>query len=74
MTIREQIVQEAITWIKTPYVDGQGLKHCGCDCAYFPLRVYQAVGLIPKEFKPPRYSPQAWLNSPTQSGQAETKV
>jgi cell wall-associated NlpC family hydrolase len=65
--LRKRIVQEATEWIGTPYVDGQGLKRCGVDCAYYLLRVYQSVGLIPKDFKPPRYSPQKWLNSPSQT-------
>jgi len=67
MTIREQIVAEAMTWCGTPYHDHAGVKGCGVDCAYFPLRVYQALNLVDKEFEPPRYSPQQWLNSPSQT-------
>ena len=66
MTIRDRIVAEAMTWKDTPYVDHAGLKGCGVDCAFFPLRVCQAVGRMPLDFVVPAYSPQAWLNSPNQ--------
>lgn len=66
MTLREEIVKEAKSWTDTPYHDHAGIKGCGVDCAFFPLRVYQAVGKIDANFKPPRYSPQKWLNSPEQ--------
>ena len=61
MTIREQIIVEAKTWIGTPYCDHAGVKRAGVDCAFYPTRVYQAVGLIPKEYIPPKYSPHQWL-------------
>lgn len=63
---RRAAVEEALSWIGTPYVDHAGIKYCGVDCAFFPLRVYQAAGKIQKDFNPPRYSPQQWLNSPRQ--------
>lgn len=64
--LRKCIVTEALSWADTPYHDAAGIKHIGADCAYFPLRVFQAVGRIPKDFTPERYSPQQWLNSPSQ--------
>jgi cell wall-associated NlpC family hydrolase len=72
-SIRPQIVKEACSWIPTDYVDHAGVKHCGCDCAFFPLRVYQAVGRIPKDFTVPYYSPQQWLNSPSQKDKFKLK-
>lgn len=74
MSIREEIVAEAMTWIDTPYHDHAGLKGCGVDCAYFPLRVYQKFGKIPLNFKPPKYSPQQWLNSPSQTDRRKLKI
>jgi cell wall-associated NlpC family hydrolase len=71
--IRERIVTEAWTWKDTPYVDHAGVKGCGVDCAFFPLRVAQSVGLIDVDYKPPRYSPQAWLNSPVQTDKRKLK-
>lgn len=68
------IVQEAVTWSGTPYVNHAGIKGAGADCAFFPCRVYQAVGLIPEDFEPPKYSPQAWLNSPRQVDKFHLRV
>lgn len=59
--------------IGTNYADGQGLKGAGVDCAYFPLRVAQAVGLVPMDFKPKTYSPQTWLNNPCQTDKMKLK-
>lgn len=73
LTLRERIVAEALTWVGTPYHDGVGLRGVGVDCAYLPLRVYQAVGLITRDFTPPHYSPQQWLNSPSQTDKRKLK-
>lgn len=73
-SLRQRIVTEALEWTNTPYHDHSGLKNCGVDCAYFPCRVYQAVGRIPKEYEPPHYSPQQWLNSPKQSDRFKLRV
>jgi cell wall-associated NlpC family hydrolase len=64
--LRKEITKEACSWSHTPYHDHAGIKNVGVDCAFFPLRVYQAVGCIPKDFAVPYYSPQQWLNSPSQ--------
>jgi len=53
---REAIVREAIGWIGTPFVGRSALKGYGCDCAGLPLRVYQAVGLVPRDLELPFYS------------------
>lgn len=71
--IRTKIVEEALSWINTPYHDHAGIKKVGVDCAYFPLRVYQAVERIPKDFDVPYYSPQQWLNSPSQKDKYHLK-
>ena len=57
---RQKVVSEAQSWIGTPYVPNAAIKgkRGGVDCARFPLAVYQAVGLVPKDFDPPHYSPQ----------------
>lgn len=64
--LRLAICKEALSWIPTPYHDHAGIKHVGCDCAFYPCRVYQSVGLIDKKLALPAYSPQQWLNSPSQ--------
>lgn len=74
MSLRDQIVAEAMTWKNTPYHDHAGLKGCGVDCAYFPLRLCQAFGRAPMDFKVPYYSPQQWLNSPTQTDRRHLRV
>ena len=60
-TLREAIVAEAKSWLGTPYHDHCGIKGVGVDCAYFPFRVWQAVGIIPPEYEPPPYLPQQWM-------------
>lgn len=67
MTLRDKIVEESLTWVNTPFRDEQGVKGAGVDCAYLPLRVCQAVGLISPDYKPAHYSPQVMLNSPLQT-------
>jgi cell wall-associated NlpC family hydrolase len=64
--LRASICAEAESWIPTPYHDHAGVKGVGCDCAFYPCAVYKAVGLISKELKLPRYSPQQWLNNKSQ--------
>lgn len=73
MTLRDKIVEEAKSWIGTPYHDHSGIKGAGVDCAFFPLRVYQAVGKVPTDFEVPYYSPQQWLNSPLQKDKLHLK-
>lgn len=58
MSVREDIVAEALTWKGTPFVHRAGVKGHGCDCLFFFLRVYQAVGLV-GEVEMPDY-PQDW--------------
>jgi hypothetical protein len=58
----------------TPYHDHSGVKFIGCDCAFYPLRVNQAIGLIANSFRPPRYSPQQWINSPSQIDKMHLRV
>lgn len=78
--LRDAIVAEAKTWIGTRYRDYAGLKASvangkgGVDCAFFPLRVYQATGFIDMAYKPAWYSPQQWLNSPSQTDKFHLRV
>lgn len=44
---RQAVVDEAMTWLGTPYAHRQRLKGAGVDCAGLPLEVYATVGLIP---------------------------
>jgi cell wall-associated NlpC family hydrolase len=60
--LRQAIVGEARSWAGTPFVDRGTLKMVGVDCAGFPLMVYRKVGLLPKDFVLPAYSPQAGMD------------
>lgn len=71
--MREQLVAEARDWLPTPYVDHAGIKHVGVDCAFYLLRIWQAVGLAPLDFKVPKYDPQQWINSPCQRDKRQLK-
>lgn len=55
---QQQVVQEAMTWLGTPYHHQADVKGAGVDCAMILVRVYRAVGLIP-EFDPRPY-PHDW--------------
>lgn len=46
MTLRERIVCEAQSWLRTPYLHMARVKGSGCDCATFLIGVYQAVGVL----------------------------
>jgi len=72
--IREAICVEAWSWCNTPYVDHGAVKHGGCDCAGLPLQVFKVGGFVPADYKLPPYSPQEWLNAPTQIDRKHLKV
>lgn len=61
LELRKRIIDVARTWLNTPFVDGQGLKGCGVDCAHFPARVSEEAGLVGHIEIPP-YSPQVYLH------------
>ena len=46
MNQREQIVNEALTWLRTPYRHKARVKGAGVDCAQLLIGVYSACGLI----------------------------
>jgi cell wall-associated NlpC family hydrolase len=58
---RQAVIDESITWLRTPHHNGARLKGVGVDCGQYPLAVYEATGLIPKT-QTERYSPQFHLN------------
>lgn len=62
LSIREQIVQEAQSWLRTPYHHCADVKGAGVDCAMILVRVYAACGLLPESFDPRPYSPQWHLH------------
>lgn len=59
--MRKRIVEEAQSWIKTPYHHEARVKGAGVDCGMFILEVFERVGLIP-HIVPPHYSPDFMLH------------
>jgi NlpC/P60 family putative phage cell wall peptidase len=63
--LRHEIVQEAHTWLGTPWHHAARVKGAGVDCAQFLIGVYANCGLI-EDFTPESYSPDWMLH---QSGE-----
>lgn len=61
MPTNEQIVEEARSWIGTPYHHQAAVKGVGCDCLGFVRGVYEALGYDKIEDIPP-YS-RSWGES-----------
>jgi cell wall-associated NlpC family hydrolase len=55
---REAVIEEAMTWLNTPYVHRGRIKGIGVDCAMILADVYEKVGLI-DHIDTPEY-PQTW--------------
>jgi len=55
-TIQDRIVEEAYTWIGTPYYMGcvKGING-GVSCADMPVDVCKTLGLIPKTYRLPNF-------------------
>jgi cell wall-associated NlpC family hydrolase len=59
MITRQDIVEEAKTWLRTPWMHRQRVKGCGVDCAQLLIGVFSGVGMI-KEFDTGEY-PSDWM-------------
>ena len=44
---RQKVIDEARSWIRTPYHSCARVKQVGVDCAQLPAAVYEAAGMIP---------------------------
>lgn len=53
--IRDDIVNESLTWLGTPYHHAARIKGIGVDCGQILIAVYSKVGLI-DEYTPKEYS------------------
>jgi cell wall-associated NlpC family hydrolase len=58
-TQRAAVVNEAKSWVGTPYRGWSCVKHVGTDCGQLIYGVYRAVGLLPALTLPKDYSLQA---------------
>jgi cell wall-associated NlpC family hydrolase len=56
MTTRGAVLQEANTWLATPYHHQGRIKGAGVDCAMLLIEVYHQCGLIP-DIDPTPYPP-----------------
>jgi cell wall-associated NlpC family hydrolase len=56
---RIRVVNEAMSWLRTPYVDCGDIKgpNGAVDCAMLLVRVFADLGLIPKDYDPRPYKP-----------------
>jgi cell wall-associated NlpC family hydrolase len=62
LELRQAIVAEARTWLKTPYHHQGRVKGAGVDCAQFLYAVFvEGTGVVPP-FEIPGYSPQYGLH------------
>lgn len=63
MTPEQQarVLDEARSWLGTPYVHSAGVKGAGVDCAMLLVRVYHNAGIIP-DIDPRGYSTQWHLH------------
>ncbi len=62
---RTAIIEEARSWIKTPWHHEGRVKGAGVDCGMLILEVYEKVGLIP-HIEPIHYGPDFMLHSSNQ--------
>ncbi|WP_196607420.1 NlpC/P60 family protein [Pectinatus frisingensis] len=51
---REELLKEAKTWLKTPYIAEGRVKGAGTDCGLFILQSFENIGLLP-HIKIPHY-------------------
>lgn len=58
---RKQVVDEAMTWISTPYHHLADVKGAGVDCAMLLRNIYCGLSLVPM-FDPRPYSPQWYFH------------
>lgn len=59
MSLRQQVIAEARSWLGTPYHHYGAVKAVGVDCAMLLVQVYKAVGLVPADLDPRPY-PHDW--------------
>lgn len=60
--LREAIVAEAYSWLRTPYVHQANVKGAGVDCAMLLVEVYRAVGIVGADLDPRPYEPEWYLH------------
>jgi cell wall-associated NlpC family hydrolase len=60
--LREAIVKEAYSWLRTPYHHQAHVKGAGVDCVWLLIKVYQAVDVVDRDFDPGNYSAEWYFH------------
>lgn len=58
---RQQVIKEALSWLKTPYHDEARVKGAGVDCGMLILQVFENCGLL-EHVDVPHYAPDFYLH------------
>lgn len=59
---RSQVVEEAHTWLRTPYHHNQHVKGAGVDCVWLLIEVYKTIGVVPVDFETGFYTHDWFLH------------
>lgn len=60
---RDDVIEEAKTWLGTPYHSGARIKGVGVDCGQYLIGAYEAAGVLPIDgCNPGTYSPEWHLH------------
>jgi cell wall-associated NlpC family hydrolase len=62
MSLREEIVAEALTWLHTPYHHHARVKGAGVDCVWLLIEVYRKFGFVSEDFDPGNYSNEWYMH------------
>lgn len=60
--LRQRIVAEAYSWLRTPYHHQARIKGAGVDCVWLLICVYQVVGIVDRDFDPGNYSAEWYFH------------
>jgi cell wall-associated NlpC family hydrolase len=63
LEFREAIVEEAMTWIGTPYLKNGRIKGVGCNCAQFVYGVALGAGVLANPKEPRWFTEQMAIHS-----------
>jgi cell wall-associated NlpC family hydrolase len=61
--LTQRVREEALSWVGTPWHHAARVKGVGVDCGQLLIAVFQAVGMLEKDFSPGFYPPDWMLHS-----------
>jgi cell wall-associated NlpC family hydrolase len=53
---RSELIEEACSWVGTPWIHNQALKGVGTDCIQFIVVLGKMVGSVPESYNSPKYN------------------